>query len=150
MYGARLPDGLRANEKLPETLITPTTKAFHGGHDEPLTPDDILSRGLLTAAQWEEVCASALALFARGRDMARERGLILVDTKYEFGVDGAGRIVIADAIPTDRKSVVQGKSLAVRVELGGRRIIQKNKKPRIYEAYFLSYYFSFFLYILQK
>src|SRR3546814_1282787 len=53
---------------------------------------------------WEEVCASALALFARGRDMARERGLILVDTKYEFGVDGAGRIVIADEIHTPDSS----------------------------------------------
>src|SRR5690606_30459449 len=52
MYGARLPDGLRPNEKLPQTLITPTTKAFHGGHDEPLTPEQILSAGLLTEAQW--------------------------------------------------------------------------------------------------
>jgi len=104
MYGTRLPDGLRPNQKLPETLITPTTKAFHGGHDEPLTASQILSRGLLSAAQWDEVCAKALALFARGREMARDRGLILVDTKYEFGVDEAGRIMIADEIHTPDSS----------------------------------------------
>ncbi len=104
MYGARLPDGLRPNEKLPQTLITPTTKAFQGGHDEPLTPEQILSAGLLTEAQWREVCDKALALFARGRDMARERGLILVDTKYEFGIDESGRIMIADEIHTPDSS----------------------------------------------
>lgn len=104
MYGTRLPDGLRPNQKLPETLITPTTKAFHGGHDEPLTASQILSRGLLGAAQWDEVCAKALALFAYGREAAAARGLILVDTKYEFGVDEEGRIMIADEIHTPDSS----------------------------------------------
>jgi phosphoribosylaminoimidazole-succinocarboxamide synthase len=104
MYGIRLPDGLRDNEKLPQTIITPTTKAFDGGHDEPLTAREIVERGLLSAEQWQTVSDYALALFARGREMARERGLILVDTKYEFGIDEAGRIMIADEIHTPDSS----------------------------------------------
>lgn len=104
MYGVRLPDGLRPNEKLPETIITPTTKAFHGGHDEPLTPGEIVGRNLLSAEQWRTVSDYALALFAKGREMARERGLILVDTKYEFGIDESGRIMIADEIHTPDSS----------------------------------------------
>ncbi|ACM00436.1 phosphoribosylaminoimidazolesuccinocarboxamide synthase [Cereibacter sphaeroides] len=104
MYGHRLPDGLRDNEVLPAPLITPTSKAFDGGHDEPLTEAEIVSQGLLTRAQWDEVSAKALALFARGQAMAAERGLILVDTKYEFGLDGEGRILIADEIHTPDSS----------------------------------------------
>ena len=104
MYGIRLPDGMRDNEKLPRTIITPTTKAFHGGHDEPLTPTEIVGRRLLTEEQWGKVSAYALALFARGREMARARGLILVDTKYEFGMDRSGRIMIADEIHTPDSS----------------------------------------------
>jgi phosphoribosylaminoimidazole-succinocarboxamide synthase len=104
MYGIRLPDGLRDNEKLPQTIITPTTKAFDGGHDEPLTAPEIVGRGLLSAEQWQTVSDYALALFAKGREMARERGLILVDTKYEFGIDEAGRIMIADEIHTPDSS----------------------------------------------
>src|SRR5271170_2364935 len=75
MYGLRLPDGLRENEKLPHTIITPTTKARDGEHDEPVTPAEILDRGVLTTAQWHEVSAKALALFARGRETAARRGL---------------------------------------------------------------------------
>jgi phosphoribosylaminoimidazole-succinocarboxamide synthase len=104
LYGIRFPDGMRENEKLAETIITPTSKAFDGGHDEPLTAAEITSRGLLTARQWETVSELALALFARGREMARERGLILVDTKYEFGFDTDGSIVLADEIHTPDSS----------------------------------------------
>ncbi len=104
MYGHTLPDGLRDNQALPAPIITPTSKAFDGGHDEPLTAQEIVSQGLLTAAQWDEVSAKALALFARGSKMAAERGLILVDTKYEFGTDAAGNILIADEIHTPDSS----------------------------------------------
>jgi len=104
MYGIRFPEGMRENQKLAETILTPTTKAFDAGHDEPLTPAEIVERGLLTAAQWREVSERALALFARGREMARERGLILVDTKYEFGFDEKGAIVLADEIHTPDSS----------------------------------------------
>jgi phosphoribosylaminoimidazole-succinocarboxamide synthase len=104
IYGIRLPDGLRQNQKLPATIITPTTKAFAGGHDEPLTADQILDRRLLTAEQWRTVSQLALALFARGRGIAAERGLILADTKYEFGFDSDGHIVLADEIHTPDSS----------------------------------------------
>ena len=104
IYGLRFPDGLRENEKLPQTILTPTTKARDGEHDEPITVDEIFGRGLLSEAQWREVSAKALTLFARGRELAAERGLILVDTKYEFGLDPAGRIVLADEIHTPDSS----------------------------------------------
>ncbi|MEI6799954.1 MAG: phosphoribosylaminoimidazolesuccinocarboxamide synthase [Pseudomonadota bacterium] len=104
MYGHVLPDGLRDNQILPQPIITPTSKAFDGGHDAPLTADEILSQGLLTAAQWDEVSTAALALFARGQEVAAERGLILVDTKYEFGTDATGKILIADEIHTPDSS----------------------------------------------
>ncbi len=104
MYGHRFPDGMRPNEKLPRTILTPTSKAFDAGHDEELTPEQIVAQNLLTAAQWEEVSALALSLFARGRQIAAERGLILVDTKYEFGFDTEGRVVLADEIHTPDSS----------------------------------------------
>jgi phosphoribosylaminoimidazole-succinocarboxamide synthase len=104
MYGIRLPDGLRPNEKLPQTIITPTTKADYGGHDEPLTAEEIVSRRLLTAEQWSRLSYYALALFDRGRRLAAKQGLILVDTKYEFGTDPEGRIVLADEIHTPDSS----------------------------------------------
>ena len=104
MYGLRFPDGLRDNQRLAAAVITPTSKAFDGAHDEPLTPAEILERQLLTPAQWDEVCAHALALFARGEAMMQARGLILVDTKYEFGTDGSGQIVLADEIHTPDSS----------------------------------------------
>ncbi|ODT89908.1 phosphoribosylaminoimidazolesuccinocarboxamide synthase [Phenylobacterium sp. SCN 70-31] len=104
LYGHTFPDGLRDNARLPQPIITPTSKAFDGGHDEPLTADEILARGLLTATQWETVSAYALALFDRGRRLAEDRGLILVDTKYEFGLDTEGRIVLADEIHTPDSS----------------------------------------------
>lgn len=104
MYGHRFPDGLRENQKLVAPIITPTTKAFDAGHDEELTASAIVEQKLLTRAQWDEVSDKALALFARGRQMAAERGLILVDTKYEFGFDEAGNILLADEIHTPDSS----------------------------------------------
>jgi phosphoribosylaminoimidazole-succinocarboxamide synthase len=104
MYGLSLADGMRDNQILPEPVITPTSKAFDGGHDEPLTPAQIVEQGLLTTDQWETLSRYALALFARGQEIARQRGLILVDTKYEFGTDPNGRIVLADEIHTPDSS----------------------------------------------
>lgn len=117
MYGHTLPDGLRDNEALPQAIITPTSKAFDGGHDEPLTATEIVEQGLLSQAQWDEVSTKALALFARGQQMAAERGLILVDTKYEFGVDLDGNILIADEIHTPDSSrywLAEGYETALR------------------------------------
>ena len=104
MYGARFPDGLRPNQALPGPIITPTTKADAGGHDEPLSAGEILKRGLLTPDQWEQVSDYALRLFARGQAMAAARGLILADTKYELGLDPDGAIVLADEIHTPDSS----------------------------------------------
>jgi len=104
MYGHTLPDGLRDNQVLPAPIITPTSKAFDGGHDEPLDEAAIVAGGLLTQAQWDEVSRMALALFARGQTIAAKRGLILVDTKYEFGIDAEGRILLADEIHTPDSS----------------------------------------------
>jgi phosphoribosylaminoimidazole-succinocarboxamide synthase len=102
-YGVTLPDGLRKNDPLPQPIVTPTTKAEGGAHDEPLTPTQIVERGLLPAALWHQVAATALALFARGQEIARQAGLILVDTKYEFGlVDG--RLTLIDEIHTPDSS----------------------------------------------
>lgn len=104
MYGIKLPDGLKPNQKLPEAIITPTSKAFDGGHDEPLSEKQIVEQGLLTQAQWDTVSDYALRLFARGQEMAAKRGLILVDTKYEFGTDEDGNIILADEIHTPDSS----------------------------------------------
>ncbi|MEO6218754.1 MAG: phosphoribosylaminoimidazolesuccinocarboxamide synthase [Sphingomonas sp.] len=121
MYGMTLPKGLRDNARLPEPIITPTSKEFDGGHDEPLTPADILERGLLTAAQWDELSATALALFARGQSLAEERGLILADTKYEFGVTAEGTIMLADEIHTpDSSRYWHRASYQARFETGQR------------------------------
>lgn len=104
LYGHLLEDGLKENQKLPSTLITPTTKADAAGHDEPLTAEEILEEGLLTEADWIAVSRMALALFARGREIAARRGLILVDTKYEFGWADDGSIVLGDEIHTPDSS----------------------------------------------
>jgi len=104
MYGVTLPDGLEPNQKLPTPILTPTSKAADGDHDAPLSPAQILEQGLLTAEQWEQLSAYALALFARGQALAAERGLILADTKYEFGTDADGTIVLADEIHTPDSS----------------------------------------------
>lgn len=104
MYGITFPEGLRENQKLPETIITPTSKAFDAGHDEPLSAAEIVEQKLLTQEQWDKVSAYALKLFARGREIAAKRGLILVDTKYEFGFDQQGNIILADEIHTPDSS----------------------------------------------
>jgi phosphoribosylaminoimidazole-succinocarboxamide synthase len=104
MYGHRFPEGLRDNQKLPQTIITPTTKAEQGDHDAPLSAEEIVARRLLSADQWREVSEKALALFACGRETAARQGLILVDTKYEFGFDEKGAIVLADEVHTPDSS----------------------------------------------
>jgi phosphoribosylaminoimidazole-succinocarboxamide synthase len=104
VYGVTLPDGLKKNDKLPGTILTPTTKAEQGGHDAPITPQQIVAQGLLSRKQWDEVAALSLAIFARGREIAAKNGLILVDTKFEFGLDAQDRIVLADEILTPDSS----------------------------------------------
>lgn len=104
IYGHRLPEGLRKNEALPAPLITPTTKGGPTGHDERLTCAEVVSRGLLDSQTWDEVQAAALALFGRGQAAARVAGLILVDTKYEFGHAPDGRVLLIDEVHTPDSS----------------------------------------------
>lgn len=104
MYGVPFPDGLVKNQKLPDTILTPTTKAAQGDHDAPITPVEIVEQGLLTQARWDELAELTLAVFARGRELAAERGLILVDTKFEFGLDENGEVCLADEILTPDSS----------------------------------------------
>lgn len=104
MYGVTFPDGLVKNQKLPQTILTPTTKGAVGEHDRPITPAEIVEQGLLTQAQWDELADLSLAVFGRGREIAAKNGLVLVDTKYEFGVDEDGRITLADEIHTPDSS----------------------------------------------
>ena len=104
IYGIDFADGMVKNQQLPAAIVTPTTKPDQGGHDAPITPAQALEMGLVTAAQWDELAQKSLALFAKGQEVAKEKGLILVDTKYEFGVDENGTIVIADEIHTPDSS----------------------------------------------
>lgn len=104
IYGIDFPDGMRKNDPLPEAIITPTTKADQGGHDEPITELDIVASGLVDAALWDEVRTVALAVFERGREVAAEAGLVLVDTKYEFGLDADGVLTIIDEVHTPDSS----------------------------------------------
>jgi phosphoribosylaminoimidazole-succinocarboxamide synthase len=102
-YGIQLPDGLRKNDLLPEPIITPTTKAEKGGHDERLTEAEILEQGLVGAELWEEVRETAVSLFKRGQEIAAQAGLILVDTKYEMGLVN-GQLTLIDEIHTPDSS----------------------------------------------
>jgi phosphoribosylaminoimidazole-succinocarboxamide synthase len=101
-YGIPLPDGLKKNDKLPEPIITPTTKAEHG-HDEAITSKQIVEQGLVDAGIWAEVQEKAIAVFKRGQALADKAGLILVDTKYEFGLID-GKIALIDEIHTPDSS----------------------------------------------
>ena len=100
--GVALPDGLRENDKLPEPIITPTTKA-HEGHDEDISREEILRQGIVSAEDYEQLEKYALVLFGKGTEMAAEQGLILVDTKYEFG-ELDGTIYLIDEIHTPDSS----------------------------------------------
>lgn len=100
--GVDLPDGMIKNQKFDEAIITPTTKAED--HDESISPQEIVERGLVDADRWAEVEKVALELFARGTELAAQRGLILVDTKYEMGLDPDGNLTVADEIHTPDSS----------------------------------------------
>ncbi len=104
IYGYDLPGGLAKNQQLPAPIITPTTKARAGEHDERIDCSEVVSRGLLDAATWERVQAAALDLFRHGQEVARRGGLILVDTKYEFGFDDGGDLVLIDEVHTPDSS----------------------------------------------
>jgi phosphoribosylaminoimidazole-succinocarboxamide synthase len=101
--GVKIPDGMRENQRFPQPIITPTTKAEYGLHDEDITREEILSKGLVSKEEYEALEKYTMALFMRGTEMAASRGLILVDTKYEFGRRD-GKIYLIDEIHTPDSS----------------------------------------------
>lgn len=118
-YELQFPDGIRENEALPHPMLTPSTKAEQGTHDRPTSRREILARGWMTAAQFDQAEAAALALYERGRTLAAERGLILVDTKYELGVDPAGTLCLIDELHTaDSSRYWRADSYRARFEAG--------------------------------
>jgi phosphoribosylaminoimidazole-succinocarboxamide synthase len=119
MYGTTFPDDMIDNQKLPEPIITPTTKAAVGEHDAPLSAEQIVSEGILPAEVWEQVSGYALALFKRGQEVASKAGLILADTKYEFGFDENGVLTLGDEIHTpDSSRYWMADSYESRVQAG--------------------------------
>ena len=102
LCGVALPEGLKENDQLPTPIITPSTKAVEG-HDEDISRENILSRGLVDEAIYTQMEEYTRAIFARGQKMANERGLILVDTKYEFGIS-EGKVMLIDEIHTPDSS----------------------------------------------
>ncbi len=104
VYGHELPDGLTKNSRLDTPIVTPTTKAEHGGHDVPLSCADVAERGLVDRDLWDRVQAVALALFERGRAAGERSGLILADTKYEFGLTNDGELLLIDEVHTPDSS----------------------------------------------
>ena len=104
IYGYKFPEGLRKNQALPEPIITPTTKGGLTGHDERLTCAEVVEKGLLDSQTWEQIQSAALAIFKCGQEMARQAGIMLVDTKYEFGRALDGSIMLIDEVHTPDSS----------------------------------------------
>ncbi|NBW28620.1 MAG: phosphoribosylaminoimidazolesuccinocarboxamide synthase [Flavobacteriaceae bacterium] len=104
LCGVSMPEGLKENDKLPNPIITPTTKADNGEHDEDISREDILAKGILSEEDYLTLEKYTRALFQRGTEIAASRGLILVDTKYEFGKTKDGKIVLIDEIHTPDSS----------------------------------------------
>ena len=104
IYGHRFPEGLKKNQVLPEAILTPTTKDGPTGHDERLTCDEVVEGGHLDAPTWDAVQEAALKIFAQGQKVADRAGLILVDTKYEFGRGPDGQIMLIDEVHTPDSS----------------------------------------------
>jgi len=102
--GVPMPDGMKENDKFPNPIITPATKADFGEHDEDISKEDIISKGIVSKSDYETLEDYTFKLFERGSQIANERGLILVDTKYEFGKTNSGKIVLIDEIHTPDSS----------------------------------------------
>jgi phosphoribosylaminoimidazole-succinocarboxamide synthase len=131
--GVVLSDGMRKNQKLPQPIFDPTTK--EATHDRTLTPEQMIAEGFVTEAMFERIRQTALALFARGQEMAASNGLILVDTKYEFGTDENGGLVLIDEIHTpDSSRYWQRDSYEARLAAG--------EEPQYFDKEFLRLWFK--------
>jgi len=130
--GIALPDGMRKNAQLPQPLFDPTTK--EAAHDRTLTPEQMIAEGFISRDMFERVKQTALALFARGQDLAARNGLLLVDTKYEFGTDADGGLILIDEIHTpDSSRYWQRDSYAARFAAG--------EEPHYFDKEFLRLWF---------
>ena len=128
-----LPDGMKKNQKLPHAILTPTTKAET--HDRPVTRDEIINGGLVKKEVWEQIENAAFRLFARGEELAKQRGLILVDTKYEFGISPKGEVMLIDELHTpDSSRYWQAASYEAR--------IAKGEEPENFDKEFLRLWFK--------
>ena len=128
-----LPDGMTKNQKLAEPVLTPTTKSDE--HDRPLTPKEAVSEGIVTQAQCDELAKAAISLFKRGQEVSLKHGLILVDTKYEFGLDSSQRLMLIDEIHTpDSSRYWQADSYEARLKEG--------KEPQNFDKEFLRLWFK--------
>jgi phosphoribosylaminoimidazole-succinocarboxamide synthase len=128
----RLPDGMKKNATLPAPIFDPTTK--EEGHDRAITPEQMIAEGLITRARFDEIKATATTLFLRGQAIAGKRGLILVDTKYEFGLDENDNLVLIDEIHTpDSSRYWQLASYAERIDAG--------EEPDYFDKEFLRLWF---------
>ena len=131
--GVVLPDGMRKNQSLPQPLFDPTTK--EAAHDRTLTPEQMIAEGFVSPALFDRIKRTALALFARGRELAARNGLVLVDTKYEFGTDGSGALVLIDEIHTpDSSRYWQRDSYQARFAAG--------EEPEYFDKEFLRLWFK--------
>jgi phosphoribosylaminoimidazole-succinocarboxamide synthase len=131
--GMTLPDGMKKNQKLPEPLFDPTTK--EEGHDRTISPEEMIAEGLITKELFDEVKKTATKLFLRGQEIAAERGLILVDTKYEFGLDEKGNLVLIDEIHTPDSSRFW------QIE-GYEERMAKGEEPKSFDKEFLRLWFK--------
>ncbi len=122
LCGVKMPEGMRENDKFPEPIITPATKAEFGNHDEDISKEEIISRNIVSMEDYEVLESYTKELFKKGSEIARERGLILVDTKYEFGKTKEGKIVLIDEIHTPDSSRY--------FYFNGYSERQKNKEPQ--------------------
>ena len=104
LCGVKMPDRMKENDKFPEPIITPATKADFGNHDEDISKQEIISKGIVSLVDYEILEKYTRSLFEKGSELAKERGLILVDTKYEFGKTKDGKIVLIDEIHTPDSS----------------------------------------------
>ena len=119
LCGVAMPEGMKENDAFPQPIITPATKADKGDHDEDISREDILARGIVTPEDYGVLEQYTSALFARGTEIAAKRGLILVDTKYEFGKTKEGKIVLIDEIHTpDSSRYFYAEGYAERQERG--------------------------------
>ena len=119
LCGVTLPEGMKENDAFQAPIITPATKAEHGDHDEDISREDIIAKGIVSEGDYQQLEKYTRALFQRGTEMAAERGLILVDTKYEFGKLADGTIVLIDEIHTpDSSRYFYSEGYAERQEKG--------------------------------